>query len=310
MNIFTNAKVNEQQSDNLHGAAITMGTAFAFTVNDTLMKEIVSVMSPYQALCLRGLMVMPLIIALAWAGQQINPPLTSAHRRLLFHRTWLEILLAFCVLNALAHLTLALVVVVFQAVPLCLTFYAALFLGEQVGWRRWSAITLGFIGVLIVVQPGTAGFDANIFYALGTVVCLTARDLLTRRMPRKISALHTVLWTSAGTCLFGGALIPLTDWTTLGGLDYIFLAASSLTILLAYWLSVVMMRIGDVGFVSQFRYTGVLWAIGFGFVFFDEIPSAPTLIGAAIIVSSGTYSIYREHKLARLARAADEELCD
>lgn len=295
-------KTSENASENARGAVITTITALTFAINDALMKLIVAGVSLYQALFIRGLMVMPLIIGLAYYSQQIKLNLSSKARRFLYQRSLLEAALSFFMLNALANLPLAVVVVVLQVAPLCLTFYAAIVYGETVGWRRWAAIFAGFIGVIIVVSPSSQTFDPNIFYAIATVLCLMGRDLLTRRMPANIPVFHTVLWTATATLIFGGAIMPFTGWVDIGFSQYMYLAMSSVMIIMAYWLSVVMMRVGDIGFVSQFRYTGVLWAILFGALFFDEKPDMPTLIGATVIVSAGLYSLSRERKSAHVKK--------
>lgn len=293
--------MTDKRADNVKGALTTTLTMLVYVVNDTLMKTILATMSLYQAMFVRGLMVLAVVFGLAFYLNQIKLNLSMANKKLLFYRSALEIVLSFFVLSALATLPLASFEVIMQAVPLCLTVGAAMFFAERVGWRRWTATIVGFIGVLIIVRPGTQEFDANTFYALASVICLVARDLLTRKLPKTLSALHTVLWTSVATCLFGGLGVPFVEWTPLFALDYIYLACASIAIVAAYWMSVEMMRTGDIGFISQFRYTGVLWAIIAGMAFFNETPDAATLIGAAVIVAAGLYSISRERYYARLS---------
>ncbi len=283
-------------SDNLKGAFITSLTALSFALNDALMKFIVVDMSLYQAIFLRALIVLPLVLAMAYYFKQLYVSLNATDRAMLIQRSLLETALTFLFVNALATLPLAVVVVVMQATPLCLTVGAVFVFQEQVGWRRWLATLIGFIGVIIIVKPGTEGFDANILYAIASVICLMMRDLLTRKMSDEVPPVFTVLWTAIATCFFAGLFMPFTSWTPLDNMAYFFLIMVSFTIMSAYFLSIFMMRIGDVGFVSQFRYTGILWAILLGAFLFDEKPDMSTLLGASLIAAAGIYSISRERQ--------------
>ncbi|MGC6511768.1 MAG: DMT family transporter [Parvibaculales bacterium] len=281
-------------SENLKGAFVTSLTVFTFALNDALMKSILLDVPLYQAIFLRGLLVMPILGVLTWRFGQVVPNLAASDRTIILQRSLLEALLTFLFVTALAKLPLAVVVVIMQSAPLALTACAAVFLKEHVGWRRWVATIIGFFGILIIVQPGTDGFDANIFFAIAAVVCLVVRDMLTRKMSPEVPPLFAVMWTAIATVVMAALFIPFTPWVALDASSYGLLFMACFTIISAYLLSILMMRIGEIGFVSQFRYTGILWAVLLGVFLFDEYPDAATLFGATLIIATGIYSISRE----------------
>lgn len=183
---------------------------------------------------------------------------------------------------------------ILQASPLFVTLGAALFFGEQVGWRRWSAIAVGFAGVLIVLRPGLDGFTpASIFTLIGTLG-FAARDLGTRAAPRSLSNLHLATYgfavlvpTGLVLGLFTGPIPPLE------ARPVAFVGAATLFGIAGYYSITAAMRLGEVGAVTPFRYTRLLFAIGLGMVIFGERPDALTLLGGAVIVASGLYTILR-----------------
>ncbi len=167
-----------------------------------------------------------------------------------------EVVGTMCMIIALASIELSLLSAIIQANPLLVTLGAALFLGAAVGWRRWVAILIGLVGVLIIVRPGLEGFDVQSLWALGAAVGLTVRDLATRAISRDVSTLLLAAWGFlaagvAGLCLLaftGGAAMP--DGTlTLQLIGALILA------MVAYYAVTAAMRIGEIAVVTPFRYT-------------------------------------------------------
>ena len=189
---------------------------------------------------------------------------------------------------------------ILQATPLAVTLGAALFLGEAVGWRRWSAILIGFCGVIAVIRPGLDGFEpASLFAVLG-VIGLATRDVATRAAPARISsavlsAHGFAMLVPAGAlllCISGGATAP-------SALGYGLLLAALAIGVSAYYALTLAMRLGDVAVVTPFRYVRLVFALAIGVTVFNEQPDAWTLIGAAIIILSGLYTFFRERQLKR-----------
>ncbi|MEL7050150.1 MAG: DMT family transporter, partial [Pseudomonadota bacterium] len=155
-----------------------------------------------------------------------------------------------------------------QALPLTVTLAAAIFLGEAIGWRRIVAVAVGLIGVLLILRPGPSGFDIHALYALVAVFCVTVRDLVTRKLSHRASSLTVAAVGSVGVALAAGAAASFEPWLPVTAFAGWLLAGSAVTITGAYLLSVMVMRVGDMGFVAPFRYTGLVWAILLGLVFF------------------------------------------
>ena len=204
-------------------------------------------------------------------------------------------------ISALALIPLSTASAILQATPLVVTLGAALFLGETVGWRRWSAIFVGLGGVLLIIRPGMDSFDPLTILAVIAVFGLAVRDIATRRTPSSISSMQLsflgfaviipagplLLWTN------NAALLPLSP------MNWIFLLSALFVGIFAYYAIVAAMRVGEVSFVTPFRYTRLLFALIIGIVIFRESPDWLTLLGAGIIVLSGIYTVWRERRLAQ-----------
>lgn len=203
--------------------------------------------------------------------------------------------------SAVAFTPLAQASAILQATPLAVTLGAALFLGETVGWRRWSAITVGFIGVLIVIRPGTEGFSALSLFAVVAVLGLAARDVATRRVPRSITSMQLATYgfgviVPAGLVLAAATGTPLLTPTPL---ELARIGGALVFGTLGYYALIAAMRIGEVSVITPFRYTRLLFALIIGWLVFSEPVDAATLIGGAVIVASGLYTLMREARVRR-----------
>jgi len=198
---------------------------------------------------------------------------------------------------------ISVVAAVFQATPLVITMGAALFLGEEVGWRRWSAICVGFAGVLMIIRPGLSGFEPAALFVLIAVVSITVRDLITRRIDVAVSSFvvsfqgFAVLIPSGLILLFFAETGARPIGATQGGM----LAVAVLFGALAYYAITQAMRIGEASVITPFRYTRLLFSLLVGVAVFGERPDALTLLGALLVIGSGLYTFLREQRLARRA---------
>lgn len=194
---------------------------------------------------------------------------------------------------------------ILQATPLVVTLGAALFLGAQVGWRRWLAILVGLFGVMLIVRPGMAGFEPASLWAVLGVLGLATRDLATRAAHTRISGFQMSAW-AFGLMAPTGALMmwvmgtaPVIPDTTRLAL----LACALLVGVVAYYMVVAAMRVGDIPVVTPFRYTRMIFALLIALTVFGERPDALTYIGAAIIIAAGLFTLWRETRRPSLARA-------
>ncbi|NNK67877.1 MAG: DMT family transporter [Rhodobacteraceae bacterium] len=184
---------------------------------------------------------------------------------------------------------------ILQATPLVVTLGAALYFGEQVGWRRWSAILVGFLGVLIVLRPGLDGFlPAAMFTVIGTLG-FAARDLATRAAPKSLSNLQLAVYGFAVLIPTGLILTIFTGWGALPDARGAAIMAAAIACgIVGYYGITAAMRLGDVAVVTPFRYSRLLFAVALAALFFGERPDTATLIGGTLIVASGIYTILRQ----------------
>jgi drug/metabolite transporter (DMT)-like permease len=209
-------------------------------------------------------------------------------------RAFAELASTMLFLNALAQMPLANVSAILQSLPLTVTMFAAMFFGEAVGWRRWSAILVGFIGVLIIIRPGSDGFNEYAVLALIAVGFITLRDAITRRLDRSVPSLFVAFVSAIPVFLFGGAMTVTTGWTPVSWSMGIIVTVAAISITCGYLFAVMAMRSGDVSFVAPFRYTGMIWAILFGFLLFGNLPDQMTILGTCIVIGMGVYAFHRE----------------
>ena len=290
-------------TDNLMGAALMTVCVLAYVVNDAVMKLLFADMALIQAVFLRGLITIPLLCLIVRRSKAAIRGLSHQNKWLVALRVGAEIGATIAFLTALKHMPLANVSAILLALPLAVTMAAALFLEEPVGWRRWSAIIVGFAGVLIVIRPGLEGFNIYSLSALVAVAFITLREITTRRLTGDVPSLTVALWTTIGITMFSAVIMAGTEWRVVGHLSWLLLLGAAVAILFGSLLSVMAMRVGEISFVAPFRYTAMIWAIALGILIFGEWPDQPTLIGTGIIIATGIYSLHREQQRRRMADA-------
>ncbi len=272
-----------------------------FTFNDTFVKLATSDMNVAQIMFVRGLFATLMIIALSWYMGALRP-VSFLRKPGVLPRAIGEMLATVTFLIGLAHMPIGNTSAILQALPLAVTLGAVLFLGEKVGWRRWTAIGVGFLGVLIIVRPGMEGFTRYSLLVCACVGFAAFRDISTRRAPADVPSLFMTLVTASMISATGLVLIiPFGGWTPMTNASLAILFAAACFIIFGYLFIVLAMRQGDIGFIAPFRYTSLVWAIGLGFLVFGDIPDKLMLIGAALVIGSGIYAFYRERVLSKLA---------
>jgi drug/metabolite transporter (DMT)-like permease len=270
-----------------------------FAVNDLLIKSIGDTLSLGQIVLFRGMFATSLVLFLCLRMRQLH-----TMRRLsplIIIRALAEAVATYCFLTALFRIPIGELSAVMQALPLTVSMGAALFLGETVGWRRLVAIGIGFIGVLLIIKPGFSGFSIYSVYALAAVAACTVRDLVTRRLAGDVPSLVVTLVTTVLVTILGGILALGQPWRPVAVDTVGLLALTSVFIIVGYYFAVTAMRVGEIGFVSPFRYSVLLFSAAGGALFYAEIPDFLTIIGACIIISTGIYTIFRERYARRQA---------
>lgn len=290
--------------DNLRGAVLMVFAMACFAIEDLFIKGLTGDLSVGVVLVLLGLGGGTIFAVIA-AMQGRSLLDRALWRRALLLRNAGEMIGTMGFVTAIALTPLSSASAILQANPLAVTLGAALFLNEQVGWRRWTAICIGFIGVLMVVRPGLEGFEPASLFAVQGVIGLAIRDLATRAAPPAASSMQISALGFYSVAPVGLALIVLTGQapmpTAAHALPFGVALMAGVT---GYYAIVAAMRVGDVSFVTPFRYTRLIFAMGIGMVILNERPDLWTWAGAALIVGSGLYTLIREARLNRKTRRA------
>lgn len=276
-----------------------------FAVEDLLLKLLAVRLSIGEVLFLHGALGAVLFAALIrLRGQSVGWP--AARRPVVLLRSLGEGLTALTFVAALALGDLASVSAITQALPLAMTMGGALILGESVGWRRWLSVVMGFLGVLMIMRPGTEAFHPAAVLALLSVLAAAFRDLTTRRVPVDVgSGLLTV--TAFGAIALSGLILMAVEGQGLRLLDLnqgLLLIACVIVGLAGYQAMVVSVRLADLSLIAPFRYTRLVFALILAVAVLGERPDLWTLLGAGVIVLSGIYAMAREAQLRRRAARA------
>lgn len=288
--------------DNLRGAILMVLAMLGFALEDSFIKLLAGTVSVGQILVMLGIggsVTFGIIVRLQgkalFSRDMIAAPIAL--------RAVGEMVGTICFVSAIVLTPLSSASAILQATPLVVTLGAAVFLGEPVGWRRWSAIFVGLFGVLLIIRPGMESFEVLSLLAVLAVFSLALRDLSTRRTPRSISTMQLSFLGFASIIPAGLIVLAATGTSLvrLNGLDWIYFMSAMSVGIFAYYAIVAAMRVGEVSFVTPFRYSRLLFALLAGVLIFGESPDSVTLIGAAIIVTSGIYTVWRERRIGVIA---------
>lgn len=274
-----------------------------FLANDALVKTVSADLNTGQIVLLRGAGACVWLLAMCVASGALRQ-WTRLFDAAVLQRAGIDGVATLFYLSALVHLPLANVTAINLSAPLMLTALAVLFLGESVGWRRWSAVAVGFVGVLLIVQPKAQGFNWFALVALGGTALHAVRDLLTRRIAAGIPSLLITLSTAVAVTIMGAGFAALEPWRPLEWRAIGLLAATSVLLAAGYYLMVACVRLGELSVVAPFRYTALLWALILGYALWGDLPDAIASIGIVLLIGSGLYVLHRE-RLKRASLSAD-----
>ncbi len=286
--------------NNVNGILLLVGSMAAFAIEDMFIKHLSATVPTGQILIALGL-VCGLCFALLSVATRKRIFDPAAWKLLPLARAAFEGLGAVLFVTALSLIDLSTVAAVFQALPLAVTMGAALFLGENVGWRRWSAIGVGFLGVLMIIRPGLDGFQPETLLVVATVFLIAARDLITRKLDARVAS-SVVAMQAYIAAILAGAVLMISTGQSYAPIQAAqagpYLAAVVFS-MLGYYGIVAAMRVGEASAMMPFRYTRLVFSMIAGVLMFNERPDAITLAGASLIIGSGLYTFLRERRLAR-----------
>lgn len=289
---------------NLRAALLILASSTLFGIGDAIVKALSEGWPVGQIIMLRSAVCLVLLALVRPLGEELVPPGLLQRTNLM--RGGLEIGVTFLFFTGLMFMPLGNAISIIFLAPVLLTALAALLLGEQVDWRRWIAVLVGFAGVLVVVRPGLEGWNAAALLPLGAAFLVAGRDIVVRWLPPEVTTRTVVVTTSAGLFLAGAATLPFA-WVPLGWKLVIGCLVCGTTVTAAFHLYVQATRVAEVSFLQPFKYVAIPISFIIGFVVWGEVPSAPALVGVALIATSGLF-IFRRRRVRRLEAAGGEKV--
>jgi drug/metabolite transporter (DMT)-like permease len=283
-----------QAQQNLRGILAMMLAMMLFVANDALIKTVRVEWEAGQILVVRGVFAFT-FIALWLSITKGWVPIPRAGRGKVLARAGLETIIAIAFITALGMMALADITAVLMLAPLLITAISRIFFGEIIGWRRWSAVWVGFFGMLLVVQPGWKLSSLGLALAFASVLGVAWRDLLTRTIPQGFPGGVITLTTTLGT-LTGGVLLSLfgMPWRPFTLEIVLILAGAAVLVAVGNHAIIIACRDVELSVVSPFRYSVILWALLFGALLFGDLPNMLAFAGIGLIVASGLYTLHRE----------------
>ena len=288
-------------TDNLRGILLMCASMAGFTINDAFMKSVTTTLPLYQTIGMRGLIAVVGLGGLVLLTGAWRIRLNRRDGWLILLRSMADVAATILFLEALLRMPLANLSAILQALPLLITLGAALVYGDRIGWRRMTAILVGLIGVLIIIRPGTEGFDRWALLGLASVACVVVRDLSVRPLQGQVPSALVALGAAVAVTTMGWIGAGVQGVQPVTGLEAAKVLGAGLFLIVGYLTSVMAMRSGDIGLVAPFRYTSLLWAIVLGLVVFGDLPDGWTLLGATIVIGAGLFTLWRERALRRAA---------
>ncbi len=283
-------------SENTRGILFMLGASAGFILNDTCVKLASEELSVGQIVVVRSVIALPIVLLIAMRQGALGN-FRAMSERFIWLRAAGELGATAFFLSALAHMDIANAMAIIQLVPLAATAAAAILLGERVGLRRWTAIAVGFCAVLLIVRPGMQGFNVWSLMALIAVGFIVLRDLASRQLPGGTHPLAVTCLSLAAMIPLGLAMLPFSFWAPLTMRGLLLCAGSGLLLSAAFVMITEAMRHGEMAVVSPFRYAILLLAIIIQIVVFSVWPDPLTLVGSAILVATGLYTLYRERQV-------------
>ena len=287
---------------NIRGILFMTMSMACFAVEDTFIKVLSARLPATQILFSVGYggALITLVLAIVLNVNLADKILLNKH---VISRTIADLFGALSFTSAMVLIPMSLLASILQATPLFVTLGAFVLLGEKVGWRRWLAIFIGFLGVIIILQPGYGSFQLASLLGLAAVLCLALRDVVTRDMSTEIPTLTVTFYAclamgSAGFIaypFFGPPIMPTAY-------EAVMLICAAIIGLTGYFLLVLATRKGDVSVIAPFRYSRLLFSLGLASLILGEKLTLPILLGGLLVVSSGIYTFGRERRFVKIQK--------
>lgn len=281
---------------NLRGIIYMLVGAGSFVLNDSMMKLVMAHAPPYQTLFLRGifatLWAIPFLTALGhWKD------LPKAMNRFVFARGLLEVMAIMTFILALANAPLGHVTAIFQTLPMLILVGMAVFHRERIDGLRWALVVAGFVGALLVAQPGFGSTSPFALLAFATAFFAALRDLIGRRIPATTPVLVSTFVTNFLVMTAAAAAgLTFETWVMPTAGNYLMLAGTGLLVTIGHMFTFLAFKHAQAQAVAPFYYSFMVWAVALGFVVFGDVPNTLAIFGMLLILLSGLAVIYLERR--------------
>jgi len=287
---------SQTASSPLRGILFLIASTVVFSVADVITKQLASTLPPPEVAWMRyvtfALVAIPVVLAKG------GPALLRSRRPGLQAIRGLGMVgSSLLFIASLPYLPVADATAIFFVSPILIMALSVVVLGETVGWRRWTAAAVGFVGVMVVVRPGTGAFQAAALLPIAAASSWAVGAVVTRKIGGD-HAFTTLAWSSLVGTFVLSALMPFT-WVTPDTAEIAMGLAMGILFAIGHWLIVLAYRHGNASLIAPFSYVQLIWAGTLGYLAFGSVPDAWTVVGAGIIALSGLYTAYRERVRAR-----------
>ena len=287
--------INTLMTPQLRGIACVLVAGFCLTLQDAVVKWLTGGYPVGEILAIRGSFAMIFATFLVSRHGGLLA-LRLPHITGQIIRIACVVLGTFCFVTATKHLPLATTLTITFAGPLIITAMAPYFLGELVGWRRWSAVVVGFAGVILIFRPGFGVIDWAMLLALTVAFTTAIRDVVTRRIAINSNAAGMLFFVLLSVTLAGYATMS-AEWRIPSPRDFGLFALTGVMLGVAQLLMIVAFRYSEASLLAPFKYVGIVWATVLGFLIWGDLPGGWEIAGSALIIASGLYILHRETRV-------------
>lgn len=285
-----------QQNNTKLGIILMVATTFVFAVQDGLSRYLAAEYNVFMVVMVRYWFFAAFVIALSarkpggWrTAMQTKQPVLQCLRGLLLAAEICVMIAAFTLLGLVeSH-------AIFACYPLLVAALSGPVLGEYVGWRRWVAIAVGFVGVLIILQPGVAVFDPAAVVPLLSAAMFAVYGLLTRYVARRDPSSVSFFWTGTVGAV-AMTLIGIWYWQPMAASDWIIMTMLCVTGVTGHWLLIRCYEVAEASAVQPFAYLQLVFASIIGIFVFSETLRLNVAFGVALIIAAGLFTFWRERQ--------------
>jgi drug/metabolite transporter (DMT)-like permease len=285
------------QTTQLRGVLLMVAGSAVLTLSDAVTKWLAGVYPVGQIICIRAIFTMLPILLFAWhAGGWTMLRIRNVRMQLV--RAGCAVASGFLFVAGLVYLPLADCIAIAFSGPLFVTALATPMLGEQVGWRRWSAVFVGFVGVLVMLRPADGVVHWAAVLPLLAAVAGAFRDIITRKIRVSASPVAVLAFTMGAMGLAGLCTLPF-GWEPVAWGDLLLLAIAGILVGSAQYLVIHAFYIAEASLIIPYKYLSLIWAAVLGYLMWGDVPDRWVTVGAALVVGSGLYIMHREARRRR-----------